>query len=335
MKLTAGQAPPKPKLTEPPGIPCEMTSDLLELLKAPDLVTASKAAIHCRDEQKERAPGLHVSDLGYAEGMCKRQLWLRENGPDLIPSRGGPPAHVYDAPLDWPKRFGFWRGHETEDAFVQLWLEALGDWHIERHLAASLVHTSGRVFTGELDVMLTQPPRQVICDVKEVDDNKLARLDAPRPSNVAQLQGYMYAHEADYGILFYSARWSVPKQFYVPRDDVATQKRMQTVIEVVQSPEPPEVLEPRVDKGPELKDESRSIKLGLPWQCETTVNGYTHRCPFLDHGCDGALQKSCRGNGMWGHLRKDNTFKVKPGMEETVSAFGEERLAELLVGKEA
>jgi len=289
MKLTVGRRPdtPEDEYTGPPEVPCELKEKHYRGLDFPDLPNACKVHLDFLERSSPRTSGLHVSDLGYTAdgGLCPRALWLREHG-----AEGAEPT--------WERKFGWREGHIKEAWLADMLAETVGDWHLERNLTADLVYTNGTVMTGELDMLLTQPlGRQVILDAKCVEDQALARLDAPRPSNVCQMQGYLMSHNADFGVLVYMGRWSVPRAFYVPRDDAATHRRMLEVYATAHSPEPPKVLAPKKIKGNVRKDGSRFLRLGLPWPCDY--------CPYLDTACDGALRPEHRNLGTLADLDKD------------------------------
>lgn len=231
----------------------------------PNLVKALERAIHQPDDDwgKDR---LHVSDLAVAiegaDGKCPRQLWLRLSGAERTPTHPGQQL-MFDA------------GHRLHRATFA-WLEkGLPEgwvvWLVERDLSRLLPDG----LTGRCDLTLMGPNGEhVVVDVKTLRGAGFRWMtDAAKPANALQVQAYMMALDADYGIILYIDRegQNFAKQFYVERDDERVHEAFGVATAVAALPVPMPVLEPVTKKG----------KLAEPWQCDW--------CDYRGVSCPGAL----------------------------------------------
>lgn len=232
----------------------------------PNLVAALERAI--------RKPGddwgqknLHVSDLAVAieglDGKCSRQVWLRVHGAESRPAHAG-------EQMMWEA------GHRLHRAVVE-WLEkGLRDgWRIVG-LEVDLTDRLPVGLRGRCDVILVGPNgERVIVDMKTQRGASFKWMgdgDA-KPAHVLQLQAYMMAAGADYGIVLYLDRegQSFCKQRFVERDDARVIDAWGELKALPELVEAPPVLEPVTKKG----------KLAEPWQCDY--------CNLRGVSCPGAI----------------------------------------------
>lgn len=233
----------------------------------PNLVAALERAIHQPDDDwgKDR---LHVSDLAVAiegaDGKCPRQLWLRLHGAEAKPTLPGQQL-MYEA------------GHRLHRAVAE-WLQRSlpSGWSVfdvEKDLTSVLPEG----LSGRSDIMLLGPApesERVVVDVKTTRGVAFRFMtDAPKPAHVLQIQAYMMARLAHYGIILYLDRegQNFCKQFYVERDDARVLASLDKAVAASTTSEPPPILDPVTKKG----------KLDEPWQCSW--------CDYRGVSCPGAI----------------------------------------------
>ena len=164
-----------------------------------------KALRHAPDDWDDKA--LHISDLGTAIGEgCPRALWLRLNGATKKQATTG-------------KLFMFYQGRRLHDLLAELITPHLDEeWHIIKIEQPVSIHG----LTGRYDYqMINKAGTKVIVDFKTIRGRAFNYLDGPKPAHVIQVQGYMAAEDAAYGIIWYVDRegQNASKQFIVERDD--------------------------------------------------------------------------------------------------------------------
>lgn len=231
----------------------------------PNLVKALERAIH-RPEDDWGRDRLHVSDLAVAiegaDGKCPRQLWLRLHGAEARPTLPGQQL-MYEA------------GHRLHRAVAEWLRKSLPDgWQVafvESDLSAMLPEG----LSGRCDILLSGPDlERVVVDCKTVRGAAFRFMtDEPKPAHVLQLQAYMMALDAAYGIVLYIDRegQNFCKQFYVERDDARVLASLDSAVAFSTVTEPPPVLDPVTKKG----------KLDEPWQCSW--------CDYCGISCPGAM----------------------------------------------
>lgn len=243
-------------------------------MNLPDLETALYKAL-CDEDDEWGDTRLHVSDLAVAipmpDGKCPRQLWMRLRGyPQVEPHIG--------------KLLMFDHGHRLHERLPELLrigLEGTG-WSVE-HVELKLDDLlPDEVDGGTMDLGLIGPNgERIVLDWKTVRGRTFQYLEAPKPSNVLQVQTYMKAWDADLGLIAYVDREGQNglKAFPVERDDEAVEFAAGVARGIADQEECPPKLLPTINrkhlKGPD------SIYLNEPWQCRY--------CEFRDLSCDGAL----------------------------------------------
>jgi len=228
---------------------------------------------------------LHISDLGAAiEGEgCLRQVWYRING---YPRKENTPG----------KLWMFKQGHRIHELVPEL-LELPTGWRpfdVE-------IKTGLDGITGRYDLKLVKtggdgPWITVIADFKTVRGNAFRYLDKPKPSHVAQLQGYLLSENADYGILLYIDREGQNGflQFRVDRDDEGTKERCEILNALRGYSHPTRLPEPNVRLRENKND--WAIYVSSPWFCEY--------CDYRDISCPGAVPKDNRTDKVAAKVRE-------------------------------
>lgn len=248
---------------------------------------------HLDYKKKDRV--LYVSDLGYAYGLCEKQLWLK----------------LQKAPqkeLGYNEILMFQQGELTHIETVEMIKYGLDDyWEI----VAVEKSVRGLGLIGRYDFKLRgQRDETVIVDTKSSRGKNFDFLDRDgcKPEPKAQVKGYIQMDGADYGILF-----------YVDREGQNG---------VRQFPVMPEDMRPKIEKLKEIRDReaplkmlpkirirqnksANSIYIGLPWQCKY--------CNFLDISCEGALPEKWRNiNGIVAKQGKKGIYPYKDKYSELV-----------------
>jgi hypothetical protein len=160
--------------------------------------------------------------------------------------------------------------------------------------------------SGRLDIQLEHFNRKLtaIADVKTKRGAAFRFLWEPNKSDMLQVQGYMLAKDADYGLLIYVDRegqnWL--KIFVVARDDQAVKNAIisvKAIRKAAQEGRAVQGMEPQVirkeNKGPD------SVTIRWPWQVEW--------CP-LEHCYCKARVKSALPTGIVAHILKDDTVRM-------------------------
>ncbi len=227
---------------------------------------------------------LHISDLGAAidgEG-CLRQVWYRING--------------YERREDTPgKLWMFKQGHRIHELVPEL-LDMPDGWYV----AGIEEKTTVGGLTGGYDLSIFRtrkhsPGTTVIVDFKTIRGAAFGYLNEPKKSHVAQLQGYLKAENADYGILLYIDREGSNGflQFRVERDDEATKERCDVLERLPGTEKPPGILEPQIRLRANKNDQA--IYVTQPWQC--------NYCDYCDVSCPGAVPANCRTDKVAGKVK--------------------------------
>lgn len=207
---------------------------------------------------------LHSSDLGVAIGeLCPRQLWLRLRGAPRAADSNG-------------KRLMFRKAGEIHKLLAGWMQEKLGestdgDWIVVE--VEELVENEG---TGRLDVLIShRDGTRVVVDFKSMRGAAFRYLDGAKPSHVIQVQDYIRAKGAVYGLIVYTDRegQNGQRQYVVERNDTAVVAGWEVLKAVQASEKPAPKIPPK--KGKTGKPDE------LPWQCEY--------CPYLGGACTGAL----------------------------------------------
>jgi hypothetical protein len=238
---------------------------------------------------------LYMSDLKWSldpedGGDCPKKLWAKmRNEPEKA---GGPGVELMLHAGD--------RLHEQ----IAGWLEEhmKEGWFVEA--VEERVKLDG--LSGRLDIRLKHKMHmiQAVIDVKTKRGAAFQYLHEPHKADELQVQGYMLAKDADYGLLVYVDRegqnWI--KCFVVKRDDEAVKnaiisvkaiKRCAEKGQAVQGMEP-QVLR-KVNKGPD------SVTIKWPWQVTW--------CP-LEHCYCKARVKTTLPKGIVAHILEDDTVRM-------------------------
>jgi hypothetical protein len=221
---------------------------------------------------------LHCSDLG--EGLPEgalRKVWHRLNNH---------PGNEESLGTLW--RFA--RGNQVHEALTPLLEQGLAaqGWEVvgsEIALGEELQLLFG-IERGSMDALLWHPVLRcsVVVDYKTVKTGGLARLSAPKPDNVIQVQGYMEAAEVAFersvlgGILVYVDREGAGgfKSFFVRRDRSAVEAAAAKLLELREMTAPPPCVPPLGKKE--------------HWKCSyRTADGEVTSCRYLGVSCPGSL----------------------------------------------
>lgn len=254
-----------------------------ELLQYPDLerayqkgldkVQRGEATLDIKIDKTKDKPRnnqvLHVSDLGYAYGLCPRQLWLKLHNADKREKHYGEKLMLQHGEII----------HLEAVELIRLGLDNY--WEI----SAVEKPVEGIGLVGRTDMILQGAEgEKVIVDFKSSRGRNFDYLDRDglKPEPKAQVKGYIQITNADYGILFYIDRegQNGVRQFPVMPEDMTEQVQ---ILEAIMMNEPTK-LEPQV-KIRENKGDN-SIYLNMPWQC--------NYCDYLDISCNGALEPQAR-----------------------------------------
>jgi hypothetical protein len=259
-------------------------------MKKPDFSDAFRSALS-EDDQEWDNSYLHASDIGKLEPGegCARQIKYRLEG-----------AEKKDLTVGEELRFD--HGHRIHERVVELLSDSLPTqgWDI----AGEEVSVSDRLpdnLTGRLDFDLVGPEGQhVVCDTKTARGRLFDYVEEPRLSHKRQLQVYMWAEDADYGIVLYVDREgsNAPQSFIVERDDERVNELLSKLKTIQDIDELPNILDPslrrRENKGPD------SLYIEQPWQCEY--------CPYKAITCDGALPDELTDLGIV--AKQDDTGQI-------------------------
>lgn len=214
---------------------------------------------------------IHASDLGSTleNETCLRQVWLRVRGSKQREQGIG-------------EKLMFDHGHRLHAHAVELLRRGLPELHdiigVEESVTEQLTAKLGFKITGRYDCLVTDPAgKKVVVDFKTVRGVAMRFLiEKPKPTHQIQIQAYLFATDADYGILLYIDREGQNgfKEFRVERDDAAVIAAANKLRAAVDADEAPPILEPKITQ---LKTKT---KIERPWQCEY--------CRFCSHSCPGA-----------------------------------------------
>jgi hypothetical protein len=223
---------------------------------------------------------LHISDLGVPCGGCPRQLWLRLHGAEARPLRLGE-LMMFDA------------GQRIHDRMV----EAMKLGGIQ--VVYSEKPTSLEGLTGRYDVKLRDGGKTIIGDYKTVRGAAFQHLIEPKPSNVAQVQGYTTAEDADGAALIYIDRegQNGVRVFEIARDDESVYANI-TKLKAIASGDIPPILSPILDRAE--RKQFTTIYVKQPWNCDY--------CRYQDVSCAGALPPELREKEIAGRV-KDGEYK--------------------------
>lgn len=252
------------------------------MVNAPNLLDAVELSLRSRDlasgEQREVSlpivrhawdgSKLHASDLGLLdpEDGCPRQLWGRVHG-WRAQSTGLGKLLMFDNAygvherVAWHLAHGLpaqgWEVIEVEEA-----IEAEG----EGRLDVLIEYRRKGGFEGDEVLAVTR----VVVDIKSVRGAAFSYLFKAKQPHVWQVQAYVRAKQAAYGILLYVDRegQNGMKQFNVGGDTDGTAERWALGRAVVELPEAPPML-PEKGVGE------------LHWRCTY--------CNFLDVSCPSAI----------------------------------------------
>ena len=275
-----------------------------------DLVKAVEAGLRAMPDDWDDS-ALHISDLGAAiEGEgCLRQVWLRINGAERKEDTPG-------------QRFMFMQGHRIHELIPEIWTLPSG-WDVEDiECAASL-----NGVTGRSDCVLRDDSNyRVVVDFKTVRGNAFKYLDTPKPSHVAQVQGYMLALGADAGKILYADREGQNGflQFDVDPDTLETEHRVSQLLALPVRTVAPPMLEPKV-KVRACKNDY-SVYVSNPWNCSY--------CAYCGVSCDGAVPADSQSEGVCGKAWRGGEGKLcvewKDGYPDRVHNSAVEQLETLM-----
>lgn len=260
-------------------------------------------------ESKEWDPlKIHVSDLSVSienerEKKCPRELWLRLQGAKKRKLKPG-------------EKLMFKQGNNLHELAVELIRKGLlGKTPDVRFIfdnAEQPAEIQGII--GKYDCKLADYSgdsiKEMIVDFKSLRGNAFNYLDKAKPSNVLQVQAYMMAVNADYGMLLYIDRegQNFARQFKVERNDPAAQKAINKTKDIANSKNPPDVMEPTIVHKKNKK--STAVYIKEPWQCS--------RCLYCNVSCQSWIsgdvrknydeKKTKKGEMLIGHLVEDETF---------------------------
>jgi len=204
-------------------------------------------------------PRIRPSALGLALGPehdgCQLSWWEQVHGaPVKEPSNG--------------ELLMFRQGDNLHEDLVILLMPSLmiEGWEIEGVEEEARFY--GVTGTYDLKIRHRETGTTVVIDFKTKRGNAFRYLDEPKSGDVLQVQFYVAAEIADYGVLLYVDRegQNFVRQFEVERDDERVCTAIDTMRSIWESDEPPEPvglkLSRRQNKGAD------SVYLKLPWQIE-------------------------------------------------------------------
>ncbi|MGH7574050.1 MAG: ArdC-like ssDNA-binding domain-containing protein [Longimicrobiales bacterium] len=150
-----------------------------------------------------------------------------------------------------------------------------GGWRVrtvERSVRCELETSGLGIHHGTLDLELEhENGTRLVVDMKTQRGRAFRfMLERPKRSHVVQLQTYMFARDADAGLLLYVDRegQNATKQFVVERDDATVQRAARVITSIAARKDVPLPLVRERGKKP-------------PWQC--------NYCPYLSASCNGPV----------------------------------------------
>lgn len=241
-----------------------------------DLVGALERGLDAK-EDNWGTDKLHVSDLAVAipgpDGKCEQQLALRLAGAKAAEPTPG-------------KKLMFDHGQEIHSRVTSIIEAGLGPQvtidGIEVSVTGDLESCGIEDVSGTLDLLLCDHERAetVVVDYKTVRGRAFGYMKGPKPANVLQIQTYMLAVEADYGVLLYIDRegQNFARQYKVERDDEAVRAAAAHAQAIQSGTRKPHRQLPVLNWN---KEGGGTVKAKMPWQC-----GY---CEYYAVSCSGAL----------------------------------------------
>lgn len=217
---------------------------------------------------------LHVSDLGYAYDLCPRQLYLKLNSADKKDKHYG-------------EEIMLMHGDLIHIETAQILQYGLDDYWTIEGIEIPVNDTLPGDMVGRTDMILRgRGGERIIVDFKTSRGGNFKYLDSTGVGDEkqAQVRGYIYAKNADCGILFFIDRegQNGVRQFLVERNDDKFWEDYKAIHQIRTS-EPPKMmagLKININKG------DNSIYLNSPWQCDY--------CDYCDVSCEGALPPKLR-----------------------------------------
>lgn len=260
-----------------------------------DLVTALHKGLQEKEKQRHEwdKTAIHVTDLsitlGGDDGGCAHSLWKRVRNYPRAPETLG-------------QMLMFDNAHSLHERAAELMdLGLPKDWEIVE-IEKSVAHKLPKGMKGRLDVKLRNKESGVtlIVDIKTVRGNAFKFLDKPKPAHVLQVQTYIWAENADGGLIVYLDRegQNAVLQFSVPRADDRVLDAMARTVRLISAETPPPIMEPKVTYKT-YKTVDALLVVKSPWQCDW--------CPLRGISCAGALGEHAR--------RLDVEFRVNAAGE--------------------
>jgi hypothetical protein len=280
----------------------------------PDLVEALSQGLHERDASDDSWDELelHASDLAASESVvknpvarkCARQLKMRLNGVDQRKHTDG-------------ELLMFDQGQAIHERLSQLIESGFklvkSGWIIAYTELPSSDNLPGDI-EGTLDVMLYGPNgEKVIVDYKTLRGGAFRWLTRVKEANKLQIQSYMMAHDADFGIVVYVDREgsNFARQFVVQRDDEAVILAQREVEALRASATLPPVITADYGALRETKKKGLAVPVAQPWQCTW--------CRYHVSHCPGAVPEDLVGK-VAGHV-VDGDFVVREGFESVAEGL--------------
>jgi hypothetical protein len=280
----------------------------------PDIVEALALGLHAQADGDNSWDdlALHASDLAAAESVienpvarkCARQLKMRLNGVDQRKHKDGE-LLMFDQGQAM---------HVRLSQLIEKGLKLAGDrWIIAFTELGSTDGLPGDI-EGTLDVQLYGPNGENgIIDYKTVRSGAFRWLTKVKEANKLQVQAYMMAHDADFGIVVYVDREgsNFARQFVVQRDDEAVILAQQEVEALRASATLPPVITADYGALRETKTKGLAVPVEQPWQCTW--------CRYHESHCPGAVPKDLVGK-VAGHI-VDGDFVVREGFESVAEGL--------------
>lgn len=228
-----------------------------------DLVTALHKGLQEKEKQRHEwdKTAIHVTDLsitlGGDDGGCAHSLWKRVRNYPRAPETLG-------------QMLMFDNAHSLHERAAELMdLGLPKDWEIVE-IEKSVAHKLPKGMKGRLDVKLRNKESGVtlIVDIKTVRGNAFKFLDKPKPAHVLQVQTYIWAENADGGLIVYLDRegQNAVLQFSVPRADDRVLDAMARTVRLISAETPPPIMEPKVTYKT-YKTVDALLVVKSPWQC--------------------------------------------------------------------
>jgi hypothetical protein len=296
----------------PPAITTVSGAKKRQIL-VPDIVKAIELGLRDQvDGDAWNDSALHASDLAASESVipapvarkCARQLKMRLNGVDSRDHTAG-------------ELLMFDQGHAIHVRLSQLiergFKLAKSGWIIAYTELGSTDNLPGDI-EGTLDVMLYGPNgEKAIVDYKTVRGGAFRWLTKVKEANKLQVQAYMMAHDADFGLVVYVDREgsNFARQYVVQRDDDAVLLAQQEVEAIRASTTLPPVITADYGTLRPTKKKGDAVPVAQPWQC-TWCRYHTSHCP-------GAVPEDMVGK-VAGHV-VDGDFVVREGFESVAEGL--------------